>query len=239
MYMPVIYKGIPTRYLVDETGVVFDTKLNKIAPQYTSSNGYMVVYMNIPTVGRKVHRVHRLVATAFIPNPKNKPQVNHIDGVKTHNWVSNLEWCTASENAIHAFKNGLVHQAKGEKSGAHIYTDEMVRKVCEYLVEGKLSCSEIAKKMGMDRSLVNAIRLRRNWTHISKDYEFNDKPRPSWKEVNYIIDNLIYLGHEREDIIHVICDKFKLKRKLVNRLYQSRLGEHKRRGKHIFHIMVQ
>lgn len=78
---------------------------------YTLNNrGYYSV-----GIRRKTHMVHRLVAQAFIPNPEKKPFVNHIDGNKLNNHVSNLEWCTVRENNLHARQSGLHKQAIGHK----------------------------------------------------------------------------------------------------------------------------
>lgn len=66
-----------------------------------SHNGYQTI--SLYNKGVKVTpRINRLVGLYFIPNPENKPQINHIDGIKTNNHVDNLEWCTISENVIHS-----------------------------------------------------------------------------------------------------------------------------------------
>lgn len=83
------------------------------------SKGYHYVQLHIK--GSYVHKtVHRLVAEAFISNPMNLPQVNHKDGNKANNDVSNLEWCTASENEKHAYRIGLKRKPywMSEKVGA-------------------------------------------------------------------------------------------------------------------------
>lgn len=82
-----------------------------------SNNGYPIV-----SIRKSIYTIHRLLAIAFIPNPENKPVVNHKDGNKLNNNVNNLEWCTHSDNIKHAFKMGLKMPSKtqlGKKGGNH------------------------------------------------------------------------------------------------------------------------
>lgn len=91
-----------SNYSVSDEGFVRNDKTGKILKPVPTKNGYLRVGLN-----GKLYRVHRLVADAYISNPDNYEQINHIDGDKTNNRVSNLEWCTCSQNIIHAYKNGL------------------------------------------------------------------------------------------------------------------------------------
>lgn len=77
----------------------------------TDGQGYLQVWLYTHRKKRKF-RVHRLVAKTFIPNPENKPFVNHINGIKSDNRAVNLEWCTRAENNEHAFANGLQNPRK-------------------------------------------------------------------------------------------------------------------------------
>lgn len=72
----------------------------------TNTDGYLCVNLSMNKTYKHC-RVHRLIAMTFIDNPEYKPQINHKNGIKYDNWVGNLEWVTASENAIHAYRNGL------------------------------------------------------------------------------------------------------------------------------------
>lgn len=87
-------------------GVTYPFGGKELKPSSNSNVEYLQVSLWKNNKGTSYY-IHRLVAESFIPNPLNKPEVNHIDGNRLNNHVSNLEWCTSSENSIHAVKNGL------------------------------------------------------------------------------------------------------------------------------------
>ncbi len=106
--------GYEQRYQVSNLGRVYSKITKKILKQNLHTNGYFTIATKIGGRNGKdvCFRVHRLVATAFLPKIENKPLVNHIDGVKTNNNVNNLEWCTAKENTDHAIRTGLLDYSK-------------------------------------------------------------------------------------------------------------------------------
>lgn len=94
-------------YLISDCGRV----ARLMNEPFTDSQGYKFIKLRID---HKPHKrlIHRLVAQAFIPNPNNKKEVNHIDGNKANNNVANLEWVTHAENVLHAWKNSLCESVR-------------------------------------------------------------------------------------------------------------------------------
>lgn len=109
--------------------------------------------------------VHRLVALTFIPNPKKKTMVNHINGIKTDNRVENLEWVTASENCAHAVKIGLSNFAVGESFQRSHLKDEDIKQIRLLKTNGH-SNAELSLIFNTSRQNIYHIVSYNSWRHL-------------------------------------------------------------------------
>jgi hypothetical protein len=160
------YEGL---YEVSDSGMV------RRIPGYRCPN-YRVLSSNLNTYGypkvhlckenkRKTRNIHRLVAEAFIPNPGNKPQVNHINGDKEDNRVENLEWVTPKENTQHALKRGLANKREGSHNGYSKLNEEDVKEIFSLRQKG-FSNSEISNRFNVDPSLISKVCGKTIWKHV-------------------------------------------------------------------------
>ena len=99
-------EGYEDQYSICDLGYVYSLKSGRLLKARETTHGYLQVALNTGHKSKFVH-IHKLVAEAFVPNPQNLPQVNHIDGVKINNSADNLEWCNNSQNQQHAYDTGL------------------------------------------------------------------------------------------------------------------------------------
>lgn len=125
--------------------------------------------------GRSTHKIHRLVAEAFIPNPEDKCCVNHINGIKTDYRVENLEWVTYSENAQHAYETGLwtgtAEHLKpyniGEANKTAILNEGLVKEFRRLHAEG-MKVVDISNKFpNIQYKTIYAVIKRYSWKHIA------------------------------------------------------------------------
>ena len=144
------------------------------------SDGYIFITIN----GNQIP-IHRFVANAFIPNPENKPEVNHIDGNKMNNSASNLEWVNRSENMKHAVDHGL--QPKGLSTYKGKFTDEQREKIKELWNSGKYSRSELAKTYGVSHTCINDI-INNKYQYATKVNVFESVARPIVDTLNELRD---------------------------------------------------
>lgn len=141
-------------------------KQEEILNGSVESKGYLVfaLYKNLK---RSILKAHRLIAIHFIPNPEGKPQINHIDGNKLNNNLSNLEWCTFKENAVHAFKTGLRVNPKGQDHGGSKLTDETVKEIVSKYKMGGISYRKLGKEYAISYAVIYNIMRGKVWSHIT------------------------------------------------------------------------
>lgn len=114
----------------------------------------------------KMFTIHRLVAKAFIPNPENKPCVNHLFGKKDDNNACHLEWATYRENAIHALKIGLAIPLRGSDHHASKLIEDEIKEIRRLYREDKLKFTEIARFYNVTAGNIQHIVENKTWKHV-------------------------------------------------------------------------
>jgi len=155
------------RQVIQSNGKVlnYSSKLKKLSKD---SGGYLQVGVYDESKSlKKLLSVHRLVAQTFIPNPENKREVNHKDGVKWNNSVNNLEWNTYRENQEHAYNTGLKTRKLTEKDVLFIRKNNY-KLPNQYgkLPKGKYSQTELSEMFNVKPSTISDIIKRKVWKHI-------------------------------------------------------------------------
>ena len=129
----------------------------KVLKSIKNNHGYYQVSLN-DVIGRtRVKMIHKLVITRFIPNKKDLPQANHIDGDKSNNNATNLEWCTQSENMKHAYKTGLQKPISRDKNKLSKLTEKQVLEIRSKYVPWKYSLNKLAKEYRVVSSTIHSI----------------------------------------------------------------------------------
>ena len=128
--------------------------------------GYMRVSLRKSVKDKSDKRVHRLVAEAFLPNPKNSRFVNHIDANKSNNEVSNLEWVTFQENMDHAKEHNLFNSPKGSNHHKATITEDTVRAMRKLYAEGNHTQKQISEEFSVHLSKAKHILAGRTWKHV-------------------------------------------------------------------------
>ncbi len=155
------YEGL---YEVDTAGNVWSVRTNSKL-KYRVHNGYC--WISLYKDGkRKLQSIHRIVALTFIPNPDNKPEVNHKDGDKTNNVIGNLEWFTKSENVQHAVDNFGMNC--GERQWRHKLTEE---EVLDIYYNQTMSIDDLAIKYDIARNYIFRIRRAGCWKWLLEPLE--------------------------------------------------------------------
>lgn len=158
-------------WLISEAGQVWSKKSNRLLKIRHRKDGYLDVKLSY-----RRFLVHRLVAIAFIPNPLNLLQVNHLDGNRGNPRLENLEWCEQRSNMQHAIKIGLFPNREGSKNGRATINEATALKIKQLLTSG-LKSTNIAVKLRVNYNVVSNIKRGLTWKHVKilKD-EYGIKP---------------------------------------------------------------
>lgn len=144
--------------LISRDGQVISRYGKKLKNIKCKSTGYLRI-----KIRGKRRNIHRLLAITFIPNPLGLPVVNHKDGNKENNILSNLEWCTVHQNNDHAQRMGLV--LRGRQVHTNVLDDTQVKTI--FKCSERLSNTSLGRYFGVDPSTIYRIKKGYNWKHLN------------------------------------------------------------------------
>lgn len=182
----------PNCYYISSFGNVYSKKSNRYLTKVQTWNGYWRVYLYLRNGYGRYHLIHRILLTEFFPIPGyNNLQVNHINGNKNDNYLWNLEWCTASQNIIHAYNTGLKSCKHGEDCSFCTISNETAYKIAEMLSEQKYTHKEISKILNVPEHIISNISCGTTWKWLYDKFELEKYKKPAKPKMSD--ENLILL----------------------------------------------
>ena len=231
-----------SQYCVNKAGEIYSLKVNrKLTPR--NHLGYQSYILKNDFGELKNYKAHRLLALTLIKNdnPKNRTQVNHIDGNKWNNDISNLEWVTPSENGQHANDTGLRPQpflselskvpTEGEvvhaweDYGTTDFSEDDVHYICSKLQDGYRVC-DVSRMTGFNRRMIQFIKdnQKQKWEYIVTQYNF-DKLRKKEKTSPEMVHKICEMLHEGKRACDVY-NELGLDRKVVENIKNRKFYKH-------------
>lgn len=217
--------GKKTHYKITTYGRVFSMNYKNTGKKHelalnSDKDGYRTVTLSLDGV-RYTKKVHRLVGEAFIPNPNNKPQINHKDNNPGNNHVDNLEWNTAKENIEWSYTHGFGN-IKTENLPVAKYQEKMIHEVCKYLEENKKTLVEISDITNVSIPTIHQIKSGNQWLHISKNYKIeNYNVKQSYQLTDDDVHNICKLLVENKKSLREIADLFEVRYGVIQRIYNK------------------
>ena len=193
---PLIFKDIKQDlYFIEENGDIYSKSKQRYLKPQKDKNGYLQINLQRPEGGRGnriCKRIATLVAYTYIgPPPEDMldPTINHIDGNKTNNHYTNLEWIERGINSSIRENKGIGidnHEAR--------LTQNDVYEICKLLTTTNLTCEEIANKYGVKKSTIINILHKKNWKNIANQFDFSSRKLIRNEQGRYEVINLSFQG---------------------------------------------
>lgn len=188
--------------------------VRKMKPHYDKKVTYYRVSIVSDSGEKKSLLLHRLVALTYLEKPEGDYEVNHIDGNKTNNCLSNLEWVTRSDNLKHAYSLNL-KTVEGTANPRCLLTEEQVVEIYSKLMDGEKN-TVLAKAYGVEKTAILSIKKKISWSHLLKDLpDINIKHKSQHLTTEQVIEVCVELSKGKQPLAlskelgysyYAICD---------------------------------